>query len=131
MTANDMTADTLALLRDCSDTLSRCFNVGEPPSHVYLLRADILDRMSRIAAHLETGGWMPIETAPKVGRILVWNAYFGVYSSEYHEEYDNDDIPIAERKVTWRGYPLGLSDIGFGKWYCVPSLWHPLPPPPK
>lgn len=75
--------------------------------------------------------WMPIETAPKVGRILVWNAYFGVYSSEYHEEYDNDDIPIAERKVKWSGYPLGLSNIGFGKWYCVPILWQPLPPPPK
>ena len=29
------------------------------------------------------GVWMPIETAPKQGRILVWNAYFGVYSSEF------------------------------------------------
>lgn len=127
-----MTADTLALLREARNTIRSMrgyLRADQYDGHRRFLR-EIEEQERELDAHLETGGWMPIETAPKVGRILVWNAYFGVYSSEYHEEYDNDDIPIAERKVTWRGYPLGLSDIGFGKWYCVPSLWQPLPAAP-
>ena len=76
--------------------------------------------------------WLPIETAPKQGRILVWNAFFGVYSSEYTEERVRDgDKPLSECAVKWNGYPLGLTSIGLGKWYCVPTLWQPLPKAPN
>lgn len=78
------------------------------------------------------GAWMPIETAPKQGRILVWNAFFGVYSSEYTEERIRDgDKPLSECEIKWQGYPLGLTSIGLGKWYCVPTLWQPLPEAPN
>ena len=76
-------------------------------------------------------GWQPIETAPKKGRILVWNKYFGVYSSEYVEEYDDSNAARSKCKVTWSGYPLGVAGGELGKWYCVPTLWRPLPPHPS
>jgi hypothetical protein len=62
--------------------------------------------------------WLPIESAPKDKRVLVFNEYFGVYSSEYTE-----DGPF-------KGFPLGLTNIGLGKWYCVASMWMPLPAAP-
>lgn len=79
--------------------------------------------------------WQPIDTAPKDRRILVFNSWFGVYSSQYTVERehlgDDDRRRTSERPVKWTGYPLGLTDIGLGRWYCVPTHWMPLPEPPQ
>ena len=72
--------------------------------------------------------WQPIETAPKTGRILVWNSYFGVYSSEYVEERELEEgKAFSECRLKWSGYPLGIAEGRLGKWYCEPTLWKPLP----
>ena len=60
-------------------------------------------------------GWLPIETAPKGGRILVWAPEIGrcVASAGW-----NTDTPES---IRWEV----VNDI------CVnPTHWRPLPPPP-
>lgn len=77
------------------------------------------------------GAWLPIETAPKIGRILVFNPMVGVYSSEYVEERkDEPGKMTSECEITWTGFPLGLWGR-LGKWYCVPTHWMPLPKAPN
>lgn len=54
----------------------------------------------------------------------MYNAYFGVYSSQFVVERNVDN------SIKWEGFPLGLSSVGFGRWYCTASQWKPLPPRP-
>ncbi len=94
-----------------------------------------LCRAAIAALEAQPSGWMPIESAPKHGRILVYNPYFGVYSSEYTVERETsgpDDMrPSSELPVKWAGYPLGLTNTGFGKWFPTAMQWTTLPTPPK
>lgn len=76
-------------------------------------------------AYPERNGWQPIETAPRDRPVLVWNGYWGVYSSRYWEEFNDDGT------LNWAGFPHGHCDVGFGKWYPVASYWMPLPAPPN
>jgi hypothetical protein len=79
--------------------------------------------------------WQAIETAPKEGRILVYNPYFGVYSSEFtveREHLGDEDMRLtSDRPIKWEGYPLGLTSTGLGKWYCVATHCRPLPAGPR
>ena len=76
--------------------------------------------------------WMPMDTAPRDRRILVYNAFFGVYSSQYTEVRAHvDGVPRSEQILMWSGYPLGLTDVGLGAWYCDATAWMPLPDVPK
>lgn len=79
-----------------------------------------------------TSQWQPIASAPKQGRILVYNPMVGVYSSEFVQEYVYEPwkTTIEKDRLTFEGYPLGLWNGELGKWYCEATLWMPLPSPP-
>lgn len=132
-----MTDSAEKLLREAMNELSIVGSyAGEPDLTIGMrIRAKAQQALAdRIRAHPSAhpvtgegdanGGWLPIASAPRDRRILVWNGYFGVYSSQYTEERD------AAGEIAWSGYPLGLTDIGFGKWYAVASYWRELPAAP-
>ncbi len=60
---------------------------------------------------LRQHGWQPIETAPRIGDMLLWDGYIhiGKYNEEYNCFYAYDIAP-----------PL-----------CYPTHWQPLPKPPQ
>ena len=99
---------------------------------IYVTASNFDGNTIPVYRHQPQGVWQPIETAPKEGRILVWNAFFGVYSSEFTIErvYDCNKA-LSDCAIKWQGYPLGLTNIGLGKWYCEPTLWQPLPAAPS
>ncbi|MDB5651963.1 MAG: hypothetical protein JWL62_3483 [Hyphomicrobiales bacterium] len=78
-----------------------------------------------------SGGWQPIETAPKDGTpILVYNAYVGIYHSAYTTRWTG-----KPGETGYAGFPCGFWSTGpgcypFGKWDCIPSHWMRLPDPP-
>ena len=71
----------------------------------------VADLRAEIESLRRENAWLPIESAPRQGRILVYNGFFGAYT-------------IGFTDGQW---PIFLSDGMRGNWYPVPSHWRPLP----
>jgi len=108
-----MTTDTaLALLAEAEDAICILSDSirDETVSEYYSNLRD------RITALLDSGGWMPIETAPKDGKgILICRTGFDcVVSARWSTHYDQ--------------WSTGSGPMAF---FAEPTHWQPLPPLPK
>jgi len=107
-TALALLAEQVALLKECRDAL-QCHARQETKS----LRERMVVQRNRITALLDSGGWLPIETAPKNHLpILVYGPYGQL---------------VAFKDITWAWWPVPASE----KLDYTPTHWQPLSPLPK
>ena len=72
----------------------------------------------------EPSGWMPIETAPKDGTLIVLGARNGVWLGKYLPLYGSGYKP----ENPWSSMLLNHDHMA--ERYTRPTHWMPLPPPP-
>ena len=82
--------------------------------------------LTAVLRELEAGGWLPIESAPKDGTLVIlwWPHYTNApVLGRYLEEWDHGYYEGAG----WRS--VSITDSRFVD-TRGPTLWAPLPPPP-
>lgn len=120
-----------AVRRAYSDCTERGETSGQPENRQYwatqatALRAVLADLEAQKA-----GSWQPIETLPEGEHILLWfpNGERGVGGMETGTVFRNYDDGSLDSGAWTHGGPNSGSDWEFCE---PPTLWMPLPEPPK
>ena len=123
-----MTDTAMGLLREA------LLQVGSPSvcgnSHgteVELYACSICGLTARITTLLDSGGWLPIETAPKDRKIPVL-----ITGGTFHWEgsRSSESAPMNHREIAHYNGDV-YDDGGEAFYWYRPTHWQPLPPLPK
>lgn len=113
----DLLRRVLDVLDDCYDYVHDCYENVQDIEEAANETLDCLDSIRKLKTYLrtaiETGGWLPIETAPKDGTQILTVCGNSCSVREWGE--GEDDIFAWQPRI--RGH--------------FPTHWMPLPPPPN
>jgi len=122
--------DLLRRALDVLDTVHNDYPIGSAfDKEIHDLMYDLRTAVDSAAITLETGGWLPIETAPKDGtRIILRCPNIGAVEG-WWDCVDGGGFEEGP-PIFWWTTENDLIIFGDGS-YDDPTHWMPLPPPPN
>lgn len=90
-----------------------------------------VEQADRITALLDSGGWLPIETAPKGAQILVTGGEFSWDAGSFDAEANCTHVAMVYWNEIHKHWAGDYTGNGEDRYIYRPTHWQPLPSLPK